>query len=500
MSWIRGVAAAAAVMMLGGCAGIAGQAEPQLGAQAGIQHPADRDNNAVLAGLRRLDACALFDGAQPVPLGPHACGFVLDPKSHATLKVAVGLDSPFSRRWTLNPISIGGAKAYWATGEAGCQLDIPVSFTSAVYLASDTKSCDPVKAAAATVVAKLGNPDAVAVPASRPLAGWDGCSLLDKALGGLDPKAKVQQDVVETPFDTCSVVDATPRTPKATLDMQYTSDPLSGLNRTPRQVGDKTANVDDLGSTCDVAWAVGPSGSDQSHNTAVVSVRLKGCDAATALAVKVQQALAGPTPSNDKPQRPLVYGANDPDTEAVGACVDFQSHDGSCRPYQPITLPRSFSQWFAAANTQTSIACAISVDAVHQVYGDAFKPVLSGDFCYYVEPTHALLLSFDVSTVYKPGDYGNRPDLYANVRTTTVSGKQAKTFTDSIKGAKPGQPTYHEYDVYVSPFNDLTRNGMIAAEAQATIPRGGGFGDPLDVSRLHDLDQVMAKIIAKYGP
>jgi hypothetical protein len=214
--------------------------------------------------------------------------------------------------------------------------------------------------------------------------------------------------------------------------------------------------------------------------------------------VKVQQALAGPAPSNEKPQRPLLYGANDPDSTAVGACVEFQHGDNTCAPYQPITLPKSLSQWLAAGNTQPSVACAISVDAVRQVYGDTFKPVLSGDFCYYVEPTHVLLLSFDVSAVYKPGDYGNRPDLYANVQTTTVSGKQAKTFTDSVKGAKPGQPAYHEYDVYVSPFNDLTRSGMVAASAEATVPRGGEVGGPYDVSRLHDLDQAMAKVIASY--
>jgi hypothetical protein len=106
------------------------------------------------------------------------------------------------------------------------------------------------------------------------------------------------------------------------------------------------------------------------------------------------------------------------------------------------------------------------------------------------------VLSFDAATMLRPGDYGNRPDLYGNVKTTTVSGKQAKTFTDITAG----QPNYQEYDVYVSPFNDLDKNGMITADAKAFVPRGGQFGGPGDVSRRHDLDQVMAKIIASYLP
>ena len=491
MAWTRGIAAAAVVLALGGCAGIAGQASPQLGAQTAVSHPADRNSDAVSAGLRRIDACALLDGGQPVPLGPHACRFAPDPKTQ--IDVAVGLDSDFGRRWAMIPIALGGAKAYWANEKTNCQVDIPVSFTRAVHVTGSP--CDRVKAAAATVAAKLGNPDAVAVPASRPLAGWDGCSLLEKAVGGFDVKAKVRQDLLDSPFDTCGVEPPTgSRT--ATVDLEYTTDPLSGLNRTPRQVGDKTAEIDDQGSTCFVSWSVGPS---PANNAAVVSVRMKGCDDAMALAVKVQQVLAGPAPSG-QPQRPLLYGANDPDTDAAGACVDYFADNGVCVPYQPFTLPASFNDWFPTTDHQPSISCAIAADAVRQVYGDTFKPVVVGDFCVFVEPTHALTLSFDATTAFPPANYGTRPDLYADQQTVTVSGKQAKTFTDIDSGAKPGQPRYRSYEVYVSPYNDLGRNGLIAGEAEASVPRGGDVSDPVDVSKLHNLDQVMTKIIANHVP
>ena len=79
---------------------------------------------------------------------------------------------------------------------------------------------------------------------------------------------------------------------------------------------------------------------------------LKGCDAAKALAVKIQQALAGPAPTGGKPQRPLLYGPNNPDTDAVGTCLDFSVDDGNCVPYQPFTLPASFADWFPATADQ----------------------------------------------------------------------------------------------------------------------------------------------------
>ena len=69
-----------------------------------------------------------------------------------------------------------------------------------------------------------------------------------------------------------------------------------------------------------------------------------------------------------------------------------------------------------------------------------------------------------------------------------------------MHGAKAGEPAYDEYDVYVSPYNDITRPGMIAGIAKADRPRGAADSAKPDISRLHDLDKVLAKIIAKYVP
>jgi hypothetical protein len=505
MALIRGIAAVVAVLTLGGCAGVAGQAEPELGAQQDVQHPADRPGDAVLAALRKLDTCALMSG-QPVPLAPHACRFTV---GQDTVEVIAGNDFPFVYHYGNTPVTVGGAKAYLQDmgrygGNGGCFADIPVSFQLSVQVKalvgdnSATKACDLAKTAAATVVSKLGNPDAVTVPASRLLADWDGCSLLAKAVGQLPDKAKLELGNGKSRFDSCQVSQEGSFDQPA-VQLEYGTDPLSGRGVKAQQVGDKTADVDGSLSSCYVRWAVGPSGSDAAHNTVVAQVSLKDCGAATALAVKVQQALAGAAPSSDHPQRPLLYGANDPDSTAVGACADFHEQDG-CVPYQPFTLPSSFQDWFPATEDSPAIGCAIAVDAVKAVYGDAFKPVVWGQHCVFVEPTHAVVIIIDVSTSNIPARYGVQNDIYANQATNPVAGKQAKEFTDIVKGAKPGEPTYGEYDVYVSPYNDITKLGMIAGQAHAYPARGTTQDAKPDVSRLHDLDQVMTKIIAKYVP
>ena len=528
MAWIRGAAAMMAVLVLGGCANtVAGQAKPVLGAQGSVgQRPADRDGDAVLTAMRKLDACALLDGpgmaaaglpgaAHPIPTAPHACAFSVDKLFDDTVDVMVGTDWSFGGAYNEAPLVMGGAKAYLddlsSDGHPECTIDLPVSFRIAVEVRSTagyeskTNSCDQAKSAAAGVVAKLGNPDAVTVPASRPLATWDGCSLLTKALGSLDGK-KIKLDLpsAASPYDSCSVdqedgKDSTTRL--GSVELKYDSDPLSGANRTPQQVGDKTANVYDGGSLCGVSWGLGASGSpDSLRGTAVVDVTVKGCDAAKALAVKIQQVLAGPAPAGARPQRPLLYGSTEPDTDAVGACLDFSVNDGNCVPYQPFTLPASFADWFPATDSQPSIGCALAVDAVKEVFGDAFKPVVWGQHCFFVEPTHSLTITIDVATVYTPARYGADPSLYSNQQTVTVSGKQAKAFTDTRPGAKPGEPAYDEYDVYVSPHNDISQPGMIAGLAKADKARGGPESTKPDISRLHNLDQVMTKIIAKYVP
>jgi hypothetical protein len=525
MSWIRGVAAAVAALTLAGCANaIEGQAEPILGAQSKVQGPPDRDGDAVLNALRLLDACALLDGpalaaaglpgnARPFPVGPHACSFSTDLILGDTIDVMVGAKTSFAAKYRALPITVAGAKAYLDDmalgGHPECSVDIPVSFFMSVEIRdkpgyqSKTNSCDQAKAAAAGVIGKLGNPDAVAMPASRPLGNWDGCSLLTTALPDLDAKkVKLDMDSARSPYDSCSASQDDGKGTSTSLgqvEVKYDSDPLAGANRTPRQVGDKTANVSDMSTNCYVEWGLGPSGSpDKLYGTVVIEVKLKGCDAATALAVKIQKALAGAAPNNDKPQRPLLYKPDEPDTAAVGACIDFSQNDGYCAPYQPFKLPASFAEWFPSTDAQPAIGCAIAVDAVKEVFGDAFKPVVWGQHCFFVEPTHALTITIDVATQYAPAKYGARPDLYSNVQTMTVSGKQAKAFTNTIHTTKPGHPAYDEYDVYVSPRNDINQPGMIAGLAQASTPRGSNQDAVADVSKLHELDKVMAKIIAQY--
>src|SRR5689334_20419783 len=111
MSWIRGVAAAMALLTLGGCAnGIEGKAEPILGAQSKVKGPPDRDGEAVLNALRVLDPCALLDGpgmaaaglpgnAHPIARGPHSCSFSADRILDASVDVLVGQKTEYSSKY-----------------------------------------------------------------------------------------------------------------------------------------------------------------------------------------------------------------------------------------------------------------------------------------------------------------------------------------------------------------------------------------------------------------
>ena len=75
-------------------------------------------------------------------------------------------------------------------------------------------------------------------------------------------------------------------------------------------------------------------------------------------------------------------------------------------------------------------------------------------------------------------DRNSRSELAAlkhNVELVT-NPELTLSFTDTVRSAKPGEPTYHEYDVYVSPYGDLDRNGRSAGRSAggawwAPVPR-----------------------------
>src|SRR5262249_54224013 len=86
--------------------------------------PRDRDSTAVVAALRRLDACALVDpavasqlgfGARPAvyPEAPHSCTVSSAPSSgHDEVEIRLGAQVEHFHKWGAAPITLAGAKAY----------------------------------------------------------------------------------------------------------------------------------------------------------------------------------------------------------------------------------------------------------------------------------------------------------------------------------------------------------------------------------------------------
>jgi hypothetical protein len=75
-----------------------------------------------------------------------------------------------------------------------------------------------------------------------------------------------------------------------------------------------------------------------------------------------------------------------------------------------------------------------------------------------------------------PGNYGIGGPYFADRRVTQIGGKQAVTFWDTKKS---------QYDVYLSPYNDINRAGNLHIQVEARPPRGNLSSDaaitvPLD--------------------
>lgn len=516
-----GCAIGVTTLLLSGCTSTTAghpQGQGASGGQSQVPRLPDRPVDAVLSALRQLDACALFDpaaafatgfpaNAHTLPTAPHKCAFTADPTLGDELSIELGTESGYAVRFSETLITVGNAKAYLrdsgSHGHPSCELDIPVSFKRSIRVASRpgyksaSDPCAQVKAMGAAVASKLADPDKLTVdPTTRPLSGWDGCALLESALGQDLGSFDARRSSGTSALDGCS---ASPKTDKAssppftfTVEIKYNDDPLRNSQQN-RTVGDKQASVSPNSGLCSLTWNQGPSGvADKLYNSAVVKVYgPPDCDKTTDLATKIVQKLGAAPPKPVAPQRPLLYTADQPDNDAPGACADFVSSGSNqgCNPYQPVNVPSPPDQILAAGAQDPAIGCALAADAVREVYGTSLQPVTWASHCFFVEPTHALTLMIDVDNRYAPNEYGNEPSLYANRQTVSVAGKQAVSFTVA-NGT--------HYDIYVSPTNKIDSPGMVSAEAQVTRPRGTNDDVQPDTSKLKPLDDVMAKIVSKY--
>jgi len=492
------------------------------------QGPPDRDAQAITAALRQLDPCKLLDlesarargvsQAVTFATGPHACTMATDPgwttSYTSKIWVMVGTENSFGNRYLEKPVTLGGAKAYELRQDSGssnrsCVLDIPVSHTRAISLHLDSDlvtdpkygSCGIVERYGTAAIAKLANPDALSMDTSqRPMAAWDGCAMLTKLLGADAGKYRMIPDGSSDLFSGCRAIDDKDRQTQGSPALQAKYDRwMPGRTDNLTQVGGKDAIVTQQGDSCFVQWNQGPTGVNNVwlSNLVMKIEGRQGCAATQRTAEQAMQ-LVGQAPNDvtAKPQRPLLYGPDDNDTGSVGACVDFANGESNsgCVPYTGgVKVPKTFEDAASASHINKAVQCEAFQDAVRAAFGDTLKPVTWGEHCFFVEPTHTLILTVDIDGADAPQPYGTG-GVYRDRQVRQVGGKQSVTYWDKTKSA---------YDVYYSPYNDLGRNGNLHIEVEAKPPRGESGADaaitvPLDPAKAQLVEQVIAQVAQKY--
>lgn len=506
--------------------------------------PVDRNMQAVTVALRRVDACSVFDlsaakAANPnaalLPIGPHAC--MLTPTANYKpgdngVKVLVGDNSNDLFLNTGAPITIAGAKAYERHDYSSaifkrCEIDFPVSFSRSIhfqYQDDGADVCQVLHKVAEAAVPRLQNPDALTVDVGkRPFAAWDGCYFMAQLLGnGTQDNYTYKPHGLNDPFSGCrTTLKPTSGTPSkggpsaagpsapskggpgaAAPSLQRNEPELEiGYDRVPdtskqtRQIAGKTADVTSFTSTCRLTWnqADAKTG-NQWYGALVIKLTAATCDGAAKLA---GQAVAlvdqQPSDASAPPQRPLLFRPEENDSPEPGACVDWNGAAG-CEPYHPVQPPQGIENLLPAADRDQNVTCAVFQDAVKGQFGATFNPVTWGEHCFFVEPTHTLLLRCNVDGKNRPSDYGRRSDLYSDRQEIQIAGKPAVTFWDK---------EHSQYDIYLSPFGDLNRPGNLHINLQSrpgrgdtSVPKGGR--PKIDAAKANLAKQVITQITQKY--
>lgn len=499
-----------------------GSASKPGGEPAKTPKPQDRNIQAVTEALRTIDACGVLDlnaaqaagnpKASLLATGPHSCMLVptgtYSPGNRG-VEVSIGDASNTFFSYNGAPVTIGGVKAYEYRDYHSsrlCQLYIPVSFTRAIKFKYDefgstVDTCRVLHQVAEASIAKLRNPDAIRVDtAKRPFAAWDGCFFLAQLLGPDAQNYTYQPDGVRDPFSGCETTKKKDEKAAPSRDLTMTPALEVSYDQAPkapspsRQIGGKTAEVRSYSNGCALIWNQGDSGTgNEWFGALMVKLTAATCDAAAPLAEKAMQ-LAGQVPSDAsaQPQRPLLYTPQDNDSGAVGACIDFGADPGhtACEPYHEVSVPQGTDKIMAAAQANRNVQCAVFSEAVTALFGASMSAVTWGAHCFFVEPTHKLELRVNVDPENEPADYG-KGAVYTERRETQIAGKPAVTFWDKDKNA---------FDVYLSPFNDLTRKGNLHIHIQALHGRGDGstLTVKLDQAKADTAIQAITQITQKY--
>lgn len=355
--------------------------------------PAARDEAAVLAALRQVDACALLDPAAaglpafpaslaPRPLGPHRCELRSAPGGD-TVSVRLGTElTAQDRLGDYYPQPIGGAKAYverWANEQRTmCFLHLPVSHALSIRFAAFAGTtatrgelCAVVAAFGTAAARRLGDQETVRPGADRPMADRDPCALLAAGLGG--GSAPRVDALGDHGVDGC-------RGEGVRLTLSYGDLGRGAL----RKILGRQVRVVAGADRCRIGWSEGPAPGGQQ----LVELSAPDCRSAEGIVTGILRAPAEGAPV--EPWRPLLFRPDEPDLLVAGACGHFDDDPAHCAPYVEVPVPDGRTEALEVAG-DLNVSCAIAVDAVRAQFGGELTPVTSDlAGCAFVEPTRTI--------------------------------------------------------------------------------------------------------------
>jgi hypothetical protein len=418
--------------------------------------PKDRDEQAVVDALRRLDMCALLATVVPettvvvAELGPSWCQ-------------SPGLDVQVSALRTAERLSIpsrivGGAKVYLRAASTGCTAWFPVTFRLAIQFRGE-EACDALAGRLAPAAAALADPASV-----ETTPRWEACAAL-RTVAGTDP------DVVDN-LDSCA-----DKKTFVSLAMKYAK-PVETSARKDVVDGVDVWTLDDRDPehpSCTAEWVVGPAVTSHAATDLTAQVRGVDCDRVTPLVAPLVAALRK-DPGAGSPQRPLLYGPDESDSPYPGACA-YLANPETCVPYTKTSLPPADK---LVSAKDPDVFCAVAMDAVTRGFGAEMKPVTKADQCYFVSPDRLVQVTFDIWS--------------DALGTVTSHGREPVTIAGHPGFVERSTDVRSPHQVRLAATTDPDQPGTLTFEVSA----GPVATEPPPAAVVDKVEPTLADIVRKY--
>lgn len=297
--------------------------------------PADRADEAVHAGLGRIDPCALIDPAGAGIKHFSAAPYVREPSPHSceiiddagSVSVDIGTEFSTEDRSNASLDPVAGAKAYVVPSSdlMSCNVALPVSFTHAIifdaYPNVDVRDpCDDAKAFARAAVKRLKQPAGVAYPKGP--TTLSACDLMRPTIDLSDGEELRSGWDVKSGIDLCGVAENPGDGEGSQLESSVLGPRLSIEYARPSFSYDYTKAGKVRGrqvarNGCTLAWNEPKVLKSADGLVARFELTEKPCDTAKDLARDIMKVIdQGRSAKSATAQRPLLYQAGEPDAPA----------------------------------------------------------------------------------------------------------------------------------------------------------------------------------------